>query len=290
MTQDYRYTAFGLNFSSDIPISELLESDGKVDVYINKVQNIDIEVLQENEWFSLSRDRLIFVVDEVAVYEILNGFQINYQPYQGCDLDNLRLFILGSSIAGILHQRNLIPLHASSFLVDELTVLITGDSGAGKSTTAYEFNRRGASLIADDVSVLNKELMIAPGYPQMKLWQSSLDLFGIDNSRLKRVRKEDDKYRIHPDHFESSPQKLHKIIFLERVEGKTQVEQVKGMELLTLLSQNVFRPCFMMDDEKSRKLFFEFFGAVSSQVNCYLVKRNPEVLHVTDLVDMILEL
>lgn len=290
MTQDYRYTAFGLTFSSDIPIPELLESDDKVDVRIKKVENIDVDVLRKNEWFSLSRDRLIFVVEDIAVYEILNGSQINYQLYPGCDLDNLRLFILGSSIAGILHQRNLIPLHASSFLVGEQTVLISGDSGAGKSTTAYELNRRGTRLIADDVSVLNTELMIAPGYPQMKLWQSSLDLFGIDNSALKRVRKEDDKYRLIPNRFENLSQKLNKIIFLERVEGKTQVEKVKGMELLALLSRNIFRPYFMMDDEKSRRLFFELFGAVSSQVNCYLVKRNPDMLHVNDLVDMILDL
>ncbi|MDB4834956.1 hypothetical protein OAH12_00035 [Cyclobacteriaceae bacterium] len=290
MTHDYRYSAFGFTISSDIPIPELIAIDTKeeTDIVITEKEIVDKPL--NDHWYSVTDGRLLFQIDEVARFEVLDGQRISYQPFEGVDLDNLRLFILGSGLAAIFHQRRLYPLHGSSFVVNDQVIVITGDSGVGKSTAAYEFVRQGYALIADDVSLISEKGIVASGYPQMKLWKASLDLFGLSSTDLKRVRKEDEKYRIAPEKFHKEGGSLHKIFFLENVDDGFEISELKGMPLLELLSKNLFRPFFAYEDELTQKIHFDVFSFISQHVKCYLVQRNKDQFETTYLVDEIIKM
>src|SRR5271156_6758875 len=58
--------------------------------------------------------------------------------------------------------------------------------GAGKSTTAAAFARRGFAILSDDVSALwdcRPPFLLQPAYPQLRLWPSSVRLlFGADDA------------------------------------------------------------------------------------------------------------
>jgi HPr kinase/phosphorylase len=49
-----------------------------------------------------------------------------------------------------------LTLHATAVAVDRKAVLITGASGAGKSSLALEMMTRGATLVADDKVILTR--------------------------------------------------------------------------------------------------------------------------------------
>lgn len=60
-----------------------------------------------------------------------------------------------SSVAGLaLASRGLLPLHASSIVVDGKAWLIAGKGGAGKSTLTADLLAMGSCFLADDLTVL----------------------------------------------------------------------------------------------------------------------------------------
>ena len=65
-----------------------------------------------------------------------------------------------------------VALHGSAVVLEGRAYLFIGRSGAGKSTTAYEFVRRGARLLADDLIVADLARGIAlGGAPTLRLWK-----------------------------------------------------------------------------------------------------------------------
>ena len=57
-------------------------------------------------------------------------------PAPGRDLyeSDVRVFLLGSCIGALLHQRGILVLHAGAIHTDKGAVLFTGPWGIGKST------------------------------------------------------------------------------------------------------------------------------------------------------------
>ena len=292
---NYRYKAFGLLIESVLELPELVEVSEEVtevDVEVVYAELPDFKGQSElnDGWFWLDSKGLFFEVDEVAKFKVSKGCKIEIKRHKDVDDDNVRLFLLGSAMAGVFHQRGLLPVHASVLKYNNRTLLIAGDSGAGKSTAAFALYQLGASLVADDVAVLQEKesrLEVASGYPQMKLWESSLNLFNIDSSKLKQVRPGEDKFRFIPERFEDSAQNVDELIFLERTEGELDVMQLKGMDLLKMISKHVFRPFFSLNDDAYSILLFSLFKLLSQDVNCYLVRRNPDAFQYNELIQLI---
>ena len=262
MTQDYRYTAFGLSILSDIPFIELNSShDNDCDLRINSVKTFQDFHVENDSWYHVEGNTLSFEVEDVARFKVSNGTTIEYEKLSSCHIDDLRLFILGSAMAAIQFQRGELPLHAGAYLIHDKAVLISGDSGAGKSTTGYALYKEGFPLVADDMSVLkmlNGELRVCSGYPQMKLWKESLDIFNISEDGLKRVREADEKYRLVADNFQESSVELSTIVFLSKGTSIS-IEEVQGIALLELLYANIFRAFFMEDSDQAKTTVFKLF-------------------------------
>jgi hypothetical protein len=70
---------------------------------------------------------------------------------------DIRLCVLGPIIGFVLHLRGTPCLHASAVAVDGRAVAFLGHSGAGKSTTAAAFVRRGFRALTDDVLALDEK-------------------------------------------------------------------------------------------------------------------------------------
>ena len=80
--------------------------------------------------------------------------EIVAEPRQGVPDSNVRLFLLGSAMGALLHQRGLLPLHTNAVEVGGRAFAFMGKSGAGKSTLAAWFHDRGFRIVADDVCVV----------------------------------------------------------------------------------------------------------------------------------------
>ena len=127
-------------------------------------------------------------IAEAGSFRISDGREIVVDPTEGASERTLRLFLLGSAMGLILHQRGLLPLHANAVVLDGRAIAVAGASGTGKSTLAAWFSRQGRQIVGDDVIALKagKDAVIAyPGAPRVRLWREAMERFGLDSGGLE---------------------------------------------------------------------------------------------------------
>ncbi|MDB5712185.1 MAG: Serine kinase [Sphingomonas bacterium] len=133
--------------------------------------------------------RTRFGVDGVAQYCVEAGRRVIIDPAQPLDSPDIRLFLLGSALGYLCHQRGVMPIHAATVDIDGEAVCFAGASGAGKSTLADAFARRGHAVLSDDVSPLDPDRgLILPSLRRIRMWGDAIDNAGWDSSTMERCR------------------------------------------------------------------------------------------------------
>ncbi len=194
----YRYKAFGLNINSDIELPSLLETDQPtidIEIIRGEVNKNGLSTPDVIKPFSqLAKNKLWLHIPEIAWFYITDGNRIIVEPESGADMQSVRLFLLGTCMGAVMHQRNRLVIHANAIRFGDGCVIFMGNSGNGKSTLAARFHQLGYEVLTDDLAVIDDDLNVLPGYPQMKLWQDTADKLGIDTNKLKRIRLQIEKY------------------------------------------------------------------------------------------------
>jgi hypothetical protein len=141
-----------------------------------------------------------FGLPGVARLLVRGGNEIIVARQPDADDEMIRLLLIGTGAALLLHQRGLLPLHASAIVAPAGAVLFMGHSGAGKSTLLGEFLRRGYPMLAEDLAALRLDAdgvaWVEPGGQITKLWADSAAALGQPTDGLPRVRPELEKYVI----------------------------------------------------------------------------------------------
>lgn len=184
-TFDYRL--FGLQISSEIELPELpavqVSSQPDVTIRIGKVPSVPVS---GGEGPHAVQGGLILAIRRVGRFFMKDGAEIIADPDPNVPEGNVRLFLLGSAMGALLHQRGLLPLHANAVEIDGKAVAFMGESGAGKSTLAAWFHDRGLPIIADDVCVVRFDdagrAHVSPGLPRLRLWKEALEASGREAS------------------------------------------------------------------------------------------------------------
>lgn len=191
------YRAFGLTIDSQLPLPELPSASGVVDVQIRcgRVPDRLTDAATES-WFSATVTELLLPVPGVANFYVHHGREIVVEEAANGSAGLLQFYLLGSAMGALFHQRGILALHASSVEIAGQAVLLAGDPGAGKSTLAAAFDRRGYPLLADDICVVAPAVgnrpRIVSGPPISKLTAATLDALNIPNTELDRVAAERD--------------------------------------------------------------------------------------------------
>jgi hypothetical protein len=197
----YRYAVFGLSIASPFPLPELIEAPavGAADVEIALGEPAAASEEGREGFFSTASGGLLDV-HKVARYRIDDGRRITVEPYPTGSERHIRLYLLGSALGALLHQRRLLPLHANAMDFGGRAVAFMGASGAGKSTMAAWFHDRGSSVLADDVCVVTLgeggEPMAHPGIPRLRLWRDALEASGRSANAHEHAFDDADKYNV----------------------------------------------------------------------------------------------
>ncbi|WP_338504106.1 hypothetical protein V6R86_09590 [Sphingomonas kaistensis] len=166
---------FGLVIDSEVPLPNLLPAAAGAiaDVHIRRGRvGTDADL----------------VIPEAGLFRVRDGREIIVETNEGVSDRNLRLFLLGSAMGLILHQRGLFPLHANAVELDGRAIAVAGATGAGKSTLAAWFSRSGHRIVGDDVVALKATactVLAYPGPPRVRLWREAMERFGIDTNGLE---------------------------------------------------------------------------------------------------------
>lgn len=134
-------------------------------------------------------------------YLVSGGRDVLIEPEAGADPAYVRLFILGSALGLLCHQRGLLPLHASAVEVAGQAIAFMGDQQQGKSTlAAHCLASTPARLVADDTLVVLFDQAgrpwAQPGLPSVKLWRDALRALGRDADGLRPDWLRADKFHL----------------------------------------------------------------------------------------------
>lgn len=197
--------AYGLKISSELPLPELTVSEGKgeISIRLGKVTKPAGSLLQKEEALGIhfyieSLEAYLFWEDMGAIC-IAGGEEIIIDPLPGVDQKVIRLYLLGTAFGILLHQRRMLPLHASGVGMDGKGVAFLGESGCGKSTLTAALYARGHVLIADDILAIpaaGEIPEIYPAFPRLKLWQDTASALGYSTESSLRLHPDYEKFNI----------------------------------------------------------------------------------------------
>jgi hypothetical protein len=190
-----RYSAYGLQIDSEIPLPELLPgSNGSADVHIRygDVPPALPDRPGRGGYFQATPDTLLFVAGDIARYLVVKGQEIVIERLSSCTDALLRRYLLGSAFGALLHQRHLLVMHASTIQTSRGAVLFVGDKGHGKSTLLAALVKRGYAMLADDVTAVDVEYSSGPlalvSFPHLRLCADAAERLNWSVEGLPRVQ------------------------------------------------------------------------------------------------------
>lgn len=251
------YSCFDFRLRSEIDLPEFIVADDKdvrpiLDVRLGSVPESLPGGGETVGGLQVERDTALLTVPQTARYLVREGREIVVDPLPGGSERNVRLFLLGSGLGILCHQRGLLPLHANAIVAGDGAYAFAGHSGAGKSTLAAYFARAGYPILCDDVCVINFDATGAPvawpGLPRLKLWGDASAAFGHDSKALERAIEGMDKYHVPlsaPP--EAKPIPLRRLYLLERSEATEDrgIVRLRGREAVEAIMAQTYRGSYL---------------------------------------------
>lgn len=241
----FRYGSYGLAIDSDFELSGLPPLDdqfgARQSLTIVRARIADPAVAQREPMIFVNRGHeQLLAWAMVGAFRIAADDRIEVDPNTGVADSLIALPLLGAVLATLLHRRGLMVFHASAVALNGAAVILLGDKGAGKSTTAGALIGGGHALIADDIAAIDFAApngpSVLPAFGQLKLWDdsgSSLRDAGI--TRLGRLHENVDKshYAL-TDRVSSVPVPLDRLYVLCRSKAPA-VRRLATTDALALL-------------------------------------------------------
>ncbi len=293
----YRYHVFGLIMESCLEFPELIPVNGGADIPAQvrvkwgKVPDVLEEPRKSTARFQAKPGHLLLMAENAARVLISHGSEILVELLPGAEAASVRSFILGSALGAVLHQRQLLPLHASGIKTGDGCVMFCGRPGTGKSTIAGLFVQRGYALHADDLCVIgvNKEgiPLVFPGYPQLKLWGDALEKMGSQPSAYLPLHWLPDKFAVPTPRFNREPLPIKKIFILfPHDKDRIEITPVTGIDKYKALRFQTYRRRFPGGLGTAGD-HFNTAGCVVKQVPMYRVHRPKNLFLLNELADLL---
>lgn len=245
------YTIFGLTVRCDIPLPEAALSepcpDADVRVRIGAVDSQGRARLEaDGVWFICDETQMFFRCP-AGIYEIREGREIIIEPVLRPVENDLRTFLLGTAFGLLQTQRGDCPIHGGCVKINNKALIISGESGTGKSTLTGALVKEGHPFLSDDVCtvrVVDGAVLAVPAYPQLKLCRHTCENFGYDPDRLPLLSEDRQKYAVRRPELwcpESTLTGAMVEIVLEENADAPRLRTVTGREKLLMLLRNHYR-------------------------------------------------
>jgi hypothetical protein len=295
-TISHFHHAFGLGFRSCLPLPELLPSCSTAPTDVEIVAGpVPLELADATKRcvrFQSAPGQLLLQVDGVARFLIKDGRQIVIDRDPAADDDDVRVFLLGSCLGALLHQRQDLVLHGSAIEWEGSAAIFVGASGVGKSTIASAFRRRGHAALTDDLAVVRPDasgrLFVHPGFPQNKLWLDSLEKLDLSPNGLRSIRRKIEKRAVPlSTDFADRALPVRKIYLLRSQNtSEFKVTECQGPQKFQVIKNNTYRFGFLADIDEQASHFQSAFK-LASQAKVAVIQRPSGAFLLEELADLI---
>jgi hypothetical protein len=243
----YTYRAFSLTVGSEISVTgfePVPVDDPDITICECVVPDSLLRVINHGVLYQSNESEFLLRIDTVAAYYVRNGNEISVQRLGNASEAEVSAFLIGTCFGALLHQRRLLPLHASTVLYNECCTVLAGISGSGKSTLATALVNKGGILVADDISVIRfdgEKPAVCPAFPSVKIWEDSLAHLGLSAEGLDPVRGELKKYYLPVSRFSSTPAAIDHIFILgSHNKPETEIRSLQGVDKFRALKKHTY--------------------------------------------------
>ncbi len=275
------YYGFGLCFRSDLPLLDLgtvatATDMPTVEIRLGAVEPCLPAPLSEGACFQVGDQDFLLAVPNVARYRVRRGCEIVVEPFAGAADRDIRVFLLGTILGALCHQRGLLPLHASAIAVDGRCIVFTGPSRAGKSTLAAFLAGRGYAILSDDICVVSRDPagrpLAWPGVSRPKLWRDAVDALKISPGAIEPTRHGMEKYYVTTEvgHRDVVPLPLSRIYILREARSAAQegVERLRGARAVLAMMGATYRRNLLKPMNGAKAHFTQLTAVVQhAQIN-----------------------
>jgi hypothetical protein len=211
-------------------------------------------------------------------------------------LEDTTPYLLGPVLGLLLRLRGVVCLHASAVRFGGQSIAFLGSVGAGKSTTAAAFARRGHAVLSDDIVALVESeglFLVMPAYPHLCLWPDSVNALYGSPEALPRFATDWEKRRLALGQagtcFESRTLPLGAIYILgdRRPDPAPYVESVAPQDALLSLVTETYANKIL--DRELRAREFALLGQLVTKVPIRRIYANEDTARLEDLCNLIRE-
>lgn len=279
------YSLYGLRVRSALECPALRPgSDGPPDVTIRygpvAGESSDRVIAQPD-----GPDAFLLHIPGVARFRVVAGREIVVDRAPESADAAVRLFLLGSAMGALLHQRGITPIHGSAVDTGHGGLIFSGPQGHGKSTLAAAFAQRGYPLLSDDVCPLTADagsVWLHPAWPRLNLLPDALDRLEIP--RAGGVQPFTGKHLVPVARFAEQPTRLLTLYELHPAAvSRVQLHELQGYDRLTCLMGNTYRVQFVRQMGHADR-HFTALQEIARQVRVVRVERPATGYRLDELV------
>lgn len=296
----FHYKIYGLRIQSEFKIEEALEVErsGDVDVVICH-GCAPKEFMERMEQTSSSpvymyhtNDALFLYLDKIAVYYVTRD-KIMVDEAPEVTLEQIKCYLLGTALGFCMTLRGMIAVHGGGVaLSGSKGIIITGESGAGKSTVTNTLREKGYSFIADDVCALSfreEQVHINLAYPQQKLCRDAVIRMGYNLKQCISLDEERDKFAIRlKDGYLTDGAPFGYLFELGTTQDDVLVmQEVRGYEKVLTLIRNIYRGEFSLKMWGLLPDTMKNCARIASQIRVYKIYRPAKADTLDEIVAFI---
>lgn len=315
----FYYSVFDLLICSDFYIPQWKALDTGSNMALPAVK-ISLGQVSEDGIANPKGQRLLWQVDEgfvwlkipgIARFLVAEGCRITIEPYPDSNPKTWMIYLMGSAFGALLLQRKQLLMHATSLSKGSQGYLITGRSGAGKSTTSAALSHHGYRLCADDQTLIRKDFSLVSGHPFVKLWGESIDMIDanagsaikVRPGELNRIRDEQEKYylpvpsqnmnsqiKTAEEARENESATVRSVFILDFAAIKTpDFFEVRDSEKVESILGNIYRKMYI-PGMGLEGYFTHRAVQLSAKINCYKVLRPIHENSLNAVIQLLIEL
>ena len=290
----YYCTIYGINVKSNFCITEGIQID-PVDnpdavVELGTVPELVKERRAGGIVAEFKETFCWFLIEGLGYYYVENGNRIVIEKVGENSECSIMTYLSGVAFALLFTQKGYVPLHGSVLDYKGKGCLISGTSGSGKSSTAFELLKRGATFVADDVAMVDSDNMtVNPGFPIQRLCEDQVERLGLDKKELSYLGEKKNKYarRLKPDEYIYEKRHFDAMFRIKRYDGDELIcEEITGADKVKIVVDNVF--CyFFISDMKMKPKDMARYMQIATKVRVFSIMRPRNRNTLDEITDYI---
>jgi len=252
----YFYSLFGYNIESDLEFPQLLKGVArKADITISQGEIPDEVYVREAEKLYEFGEKSSWLINDTCYLYITDGNKITYKPKEGAITNRLRNYIMGWGMSMLGLQREIIAMHCSVVTRQSGAILVSGESGTGKSTLTNILLDKGCKFMADDMAYVEPkesgEVYVKPAFPYQKLCRDAALRKGYPLEELIYINEMKDKFFVpYKGEFEAKEVPVKALLVLKLTDKpNVNVMELQGMEKFMACANNQFLRHLLKQDK-----------------------------------------